>query len=572
MRNLSLIALLLFALCGTMACSGGGGSGSGQGALAETIFFGGPILTIEPPMEVEALAVGDGRILRVGSLASMRELQGVSTSMVDLQGRTLMPGFVEPHLHLNVTANQNTSVWVGSYEVAKQPKVQVLAKLAAAVQGLDSGEWLYATGFDPSRCDPLFATLTLADLNALAPDNPVFVLNDSGHIGYVNQAAFDAAGITDDTPNPPGGEYVRDADGHLTGQVNEPPSYAAFFAKMPPPTVGDLTAAFAQAQTEFSNAGITTVGDMNTGLSYGLEAEIGILRALAPRAPVRVRSYLAFLALRNGQDPPVQPQEGDDKLRFIGIKFTTDGSTQGFTAALNEPYLGTADLGNLDFPSTPQLIDFARPFFQRGWQLSCHANGDRAIDQVLELYASLLAAGRPGADRRLRIEHFTVTSEAQVQAVRDLGLTPSMTIGHTYYWGQVFDQSILGPVRAARIDPAASLKARGVPFTFHSDCPVSPAYPLRYLENSVTRVPQSNPPAVLGPEQRITIDDALRAVTLDAAWQLFMEDEVGSLAPGKYADLVVLGQNPRTVDPSGLAEIPIHDVYLGGVRQGPPIP
>lgn len=555
-----------------MACSGGGGAGAGAPTLADAIFHGGPILTVEPPLQVEALAIADGRILRVGALESVRELQGPSTEMVDLQGRTLMPGFVEPHLHLNVTANQNTSVWVGSYEVAKQPKVEVLAKLFAAVQQLQPGEWLYATGFDPSRCDPLFATLTLADLNALAPDNPVFVLNDSGHIGYVNQAAFDAAGITDDTPNPTGGEYVRDADGHLTGQVNEPPSYGAFFAKMPPPTLPDLTAAFAQAQTEFSNAGITTVGDMNTGLSYGLATEISILRSLASTAPVRVRAYPAFLALRPGQPLPVQPQEGDDKLRFLGIKFTTDGSTQGFTAALHEPYLGTADLGNLDFPSTPQLIDLARPFFQQGWQLSCHANGDRAIDQVLELYASLLAGGRPGADRRLRIEHFTVTSEAQVQAVRDLGLTPSMTIGHTYYWGQVFDQGILGPVQASRLDPAASLKARGVPFSFHSDCPVSPAYPLRYLENSVTRVPQSNPPDVLGPDQRITIDVALRAVTLDAAWQVFMDDQVGSLAPGKYADLLVLGQNPRAIDPSGLAEIPIHDVYLAGVRQGPPIP
>ncbi len=282
-----------------------------------------------------------------------------------------------------------------------------------------------------------------------------------------------------------------------------------------------------------------------------------------------MRSYLAFLALTPGAPTPVQPFEGDDKLKFIGIKFTLDGSTQGFTAALKIPYLNTSESGTLNFPSTTNLIATARPFFDQGWQISCHANGDRAVDQALDVYQSLLANTTDKIARRLRIEHFTVTEESQLDRVKQLGLTISMTIGHVFFWGQVFDQVVLGPQRAQRIDPAGSLKSRGVRYSFHSDSTVTSVNPLRYIQNAVTRVPQLNPPSVLGADQAITIDDGLRAETLDAAYQLFIDDKVGSLEVGKYADMIILDRNPRTVSPDQLTQIKITDVFLAGKRQGP---
>ena len=560
--------------------AGGGPAGAKQPAPADTIFVGGPILTINPAGEAEALAVRDGIIVAVGDRESVLPFRGPETKVVDLAGQTLMPGFVEPHLHINLTASNLSEVQCGSEAPGGLSVQDVKNALVAALPSVPPGGWLLGNGFDPARTTPLFATLTLDELNAISTTVPIFVLNASGHIAYVNSKAYEIAGVTDSTPDPPGGTYAKDASGHLNGQIEEPPAYAAFAKHFPVPPFNALVASWAKTLAGFSRKGVTTVGDLNTGLSLGTNTEIQILRLLAPASPVRVRSYLAFLTLPSDLSTPVQPFEGDDKLRFIGVKFTIDGSTQGFTAALKQPYLcnevpptqcdpdGT---GKLDFPDTTQLKGFVQHFVDAGWQIASHANGDRAIDQVLDVYASALAGtiaqGQDPAARRLRIEHFTVTEDAQIDRVKQLGVTVSMTNGHVFFWGQPFDANILGPARAQRIDPAVSLKARGVRFAYHSDSTITSVDPLRYIQIAVTRAPQLQPPLILGPDQRITIDDALRATTLDAAYQLFIDDKVGSLEVGKYADLVVLDRNPRTTDPFELTGISIVDVYLAGQRQ-----
>jgi predicted amidohydrolase YtcJ len=559
--------------------AGGGHAEAKRPAPADTIFFGGPILTINPVGEAGALAVRDGIIVAVGDLDAVLPFHGPSTNVIDLAGKTLMPGFVEPHLHINLTASNLSEVQCGSEEPGGLAVQDVKKALADALPSVQLGGWLLGNGFDPSRTTPLFGTLTLDDLNSISTTVPIFVLNASGHIAYVNSKAYEVAGVTDSTPDPPGGTYVKDASGHLNGQLHEPPAYAEFTRHFPAPSFDALVASWAETLAGFSRKGVTTVGDLNTGLSLGTNAEIEILRRLAPAAPVRVRSYLAFLTLPPDLSTPVAPFEGDDKLRFIGVKFTADGSTQGFTAALTQPYLcrdvpasqcAPGSTGRLDFSDTAQLRGFAQHFFDAGWQISSHANGDLAIDQVLDVYGSVLAStiaqGRDPAARRLRIEHFTVTQEAQIDRVKQLGVTVSMTDGHIFFWGQPFELNILGSARAQRIDAAASLKARGVRYSYHSDSTVTSVAPLRYMQIAVTRTPQLAPPLILGPDQRITIDDALRATTLDAAYQLFIDDKVGSLEVGKYADLVVLDRNPRTTDPFELTRINVVDVYLGGQR------
>jgi len=562
--------------------AGGGQAQAKQPAPADTIFLGGPILTINPVGEAEALAVRDGIIVAVGDLASVLPFKGPSTDVVDLAGKTVMPGFVEPHLHINLTASNLSDVQCGSEEPGGLSVQDVKTALTNALPSVPPGGWLVGNGFDPSRTTPLFGTLTLDDLNSISMTVPIFVLNASGHIAYVNSKAYEIAGVTDSTPNPPGGTYVKDANGHLNGQLDEPPAYGAFISHFPRPSLESTVASWQKTLVDISRTGVTTVGDLNTGLSLGMDTEIGLLRQLAPTSPVRIRSYLSYLALPADLSTPVQPFEGDDKLKFVGVKFTTDGSTQGFTAALNQPYLcrdvppsqcDPTGTGKLDFPDTTQLRGLARHFFDAGWQIASHANGDRAIDQVLDVYDSLLAGtiaqGGDPALRRLRIEHFTVTEEAQIDRAKQLGLTVSMTDGHVFFWGQPFDLNILGPQRAQRIDPAVSVKARGIRYSFHSDSTVTSVNPLRYMQTAVTRTPQLNPPFILGPSQRITIDDALRANTLDAAYQLFIDDKVGSLEVGKYADLVVLDRNPRTTDPFGLTRISVVDVYLAGRSQTP---
>ena len=533
---------------------------------ADTLFVNGPVLTIQPRGEASALAVRGGRIIAVGSEKAVRGFQGTNTEVVDLKGATLMPGFVEPHVHIDLTSINEAMVQVGSEKPGGLSVAEVKEALADALPKVPAGGWLMANSFDPARTTPLFSQLTTDDLDAISKEIPIFVLNASGHIAYVNHKAIELAGITDKTPDPPSGRFGRDDRGRLTGQLFEPSSFVPFYAKMPMPKAAELRAAFRKTLQGFSARGVTTAGDLNTGLALGIETEIAILRSLAAESPVRIRCYLAYLALL-GKTPPVRPFEGDDKVRFLGIKVTADGSTQGYTAALGTPYLGSTQDGALDWPATQELIGKLRPYFDAGWQIATHANGDRAIDQTLEVYGNLLANTPDKASRRLRIEHFTVTRPEQIGRVRDLGATVSMTVGHVYFWGSVFQRAILGADRAARIDPAGDLMRSGVRFSFHSDSTVTSVDPLRYLMNAVTRVPQQNDGKVLGPRQRIPIDDALQAMTLDAAYQMFLEDRVGSLEVGKYADLVVLDRNPRRVNPADLGSLKIQRVYLGGIRQ-----
>ena len=215
------------------------------------------------------------------------------------------------------------------------------------------------------------------------------------------------------------------------------------------------------------------------------------------------------------------------------------------------------------------LADRCRLFFREGWQLAIHSNGDAAIDQTLAAYRTLLAGEKNPARHRLRIEHFTVHSDLQqhIDQVKQMGIVPGMTIGHVLFWGQPFHDTILGEERAQNIDPMVSLVNAGVPFTLHSDAPITPVDPLSYIQTAVTRQwqpPAGSSPQILGPSQRVSVDQAIRAVTLDAAFQIFFEDRVGSLEVGKLADMAVLEQNPQTVPPLTIANIKVLATYLGG--------
>ncbi len=535
---------------------------------ADTIFIGGPILTIKPVGTVEALAVRNGLIVAVGNEASAMALKGPATKVINLNGKTLMPGFVEPHLHLDGMAMNLKWVNCGSEQPGGLSIADVKKALAKALPSVPANGWLIGNDVDPSRTTPLFASLSVDDLDEISTTVPIFVLNASGHIAYVNHKAYQLAGISEDTPNPQEGTFSRDANGHLNGQLLQSPAFLPFVKLFPKPDLQTIQADYQTVLAQISQKGVTTAGDLNTGLAYGLPLGLNILQSVAPTSPVRIRSFLSSVVLReNNQSAPVAPFSGDDKLKVIGIKFTLDGSVQGFTAALKEPYLNSTQTGELVFQNSQLLADM-QPFFDQGWAIAVHCNGDKAIDQALDTYQALLANTKDPAARRLRLEHFTVANASQVKRVKELGLTVSMTIPHVYFWGQVLEQSVLGAERAERIDPAGSLKAQGTRISFNSDSTFTTENPLRNISTAVMRIPQLNPPDILGPDQRITIDDALQAMTLDAAYQLFIDDKVGSLEVGKYADVIVLAENPRTVDPSQLASIKITDVYLAGVRQG----
>lgn len=538
---------------------------------ADTIFYGGPIVTVNAKnQEVQALAVQNGKIVAVGSKDSVvKEWQSNSTKVVDLKGQTLMPGFVEPHVHIVVTSVfEGLGLNLSNFTLPYDTKETLIQKMKAGLKNVPTGGWLFGFGVDPSRTTPFMSELTADDLDKVSTTVPIFIVNQSGHIGYVNHKALELAGVTNKTPNPAGGGiYVKDAKGNLTGKLVEPPTYLPFMAKMPNPTEEQLFGAIQGTMRKMASTGVTTASDMSVGGNFGVDKEIAIYRSIFAKnaSPIRVRGYLFSEVMPAGYKT-IKPNDGDDKLRFIGVKYITDGSTQGLTAALNQPYSYPKDSkwsGSLNYKDS-DIYASMKSYFDQGWQISSHSNGDKAIDQALNSYAKLLAGNPKPQERRLRIEHFTVNSESQVQKAVQLGVVPSFTIGHVNYWGSAFNDHILGPERAKRIDPAGDFKRAGGKFTLHSDSPVSNVGPLNYVSEEVTRLWQLPPQKVLGPTQAVTIDDALRAVTIDAAYQIFADNIVGSLEVGKQADLVVLEKNPRKTPPAEIRNIKVKETWIDG--------
>jgi predicted amidohydrolase YtcJ len=540
---------------------------------ADTIFYGGPIVTVNAKNdEVQALAVQNGKIVAVGSKEAVtKDWQSSGTKVIDLQGQTLMPGFVEPHVHIIVTSVfEGLGLNLSNFTLPYDTKETLIAKMKAHLKTIPQGGWLFGFGVDPSRTTPFMAELTADDLDQVSKDVPIFIVNQSGHIGYVNHKAMELAGITDKTPNPKGGGiYVKDAKGKLTGKLVEPPSYLPFMAKMPNPTEAELFGAIQGTMKKMASTGVTTASDMSVGGNFGVDKEVAIYKAIFAKkqSPIRVRGYLFSETLPAGYKA-IKPNDGDDQLRFIGIKYITDGSTQGLTAALKEPYSYPKNSkwsGALNYQDAD--IDASmKSYFDQGWQISSHSNGDKAIDQALNSYSKLLAGNPKPQDRRLRIEHFTVNNEAQVKKAVQLGVVPSFTIGHVDYWGAAFNDHIIGSERAKRIDPAGDFKRLGGKFTLHSDSPVSNVGPLNYISEEVTRLWQLPPQKVLGPDQAVSVDDAIRAVTIDAAYQVFADNIVGSLEVGKQADLVILEKNPRKTPPADIRNIKVKETWVDGKK------
>jgi predicted amidohydrolase YtcJ len=541
---------------------------------ADTIFYGGPIVTVNAKNEeVGALAIQKGKIVAVGTKdAVLKDWKSSATKLVDLKGQTLMPGFVEPHVHIIITAVfEGLGLNLSNFTLPYDTKETLIAKMQAHLKTIPPGGWLFGFGVDPARTSPFMAELNVDDLDRVSKDVPIFIVNQSGHIAYVNRKAIQIAGITNKTPNPPGGGiFVKDAKGQLTGKLVEPTSYAPFMNKMPNPTEEELVGAIVATMKKMASVGVTTASEMTVGTNFGVDKEAAIYRGIFAKnlAPIRLRAYLFSEALPKGYTA-IKPNDGDDRLRFIGIKYVTDGSTQGLTAALIEPYNYPKDTkwtGALNFKDA-DIYASMKFYFDQGWQISSHSNGDRAIDQALKSYAKLLAGNTKPQDRRLRIEHFTVNNPAQVQQAVKLGVIPSFTIGHVNYWGSAFYNQLIGD-RASRIDPAADFKRAGGKFTLHSDAPVSNVGPLNYITESVTRLWQLPPQKALGPDQAITVDDAIRAITIDAAYQIFADKLIGSLEVGKQADLVVLEKNPRNTAPIDIRNIKVRETWIDGKQVG----
>ncbi|MEQ1865701.1 MAG: amidohydrolase, partial [Micropepsaceae bacterium] len=408
---------------------------------------------------------------------------------------------------------------------------------------------------------------TRRELDAVAPNNPLFMLNASGHLAYVNSKAIELSGVTEATPDPgAGGHYFKGPDGKLTGQLAGGTSYAPFLRHAPQPTPQSLIAAATVELDKAAKVGCTMLVDCGLGNFAGTD-ELAILKAITAsgRSPVRLAAMMVSSRMDEWlKHPDVNPNAGDDWLRLLGFKFWADGSNQGNTGYLRERYLNVDSKGILSLPAGDLAAGIKRAH-DLGWQVAVHANGDAAIDIVLDGYEKALKA-TPRADHRHRIEHCSIAWDEHYAKIAKLGLTPSFLIGHVHYWGRAFRDRIIGPERAARLGAGQSALKHGVRFSLHSDYDVTEIGPLRCIENAVTRIMRDGG-EVLAPEQRISAEQAIRAMTVDAAYQARMDHAIGTLEVGKYADLVVLDEDPMKVNPTRLSEIKVRETWVEGVKR-----
>ncbi|MBU3559565.1 amidohydrolase [Polynucleobacter sp. Nonnen-W13] len=553
-----LLSALLMAQCAFVFAKGD----------ADAIFYGGDIVTMNKSQPTaEAVAIQNGKIIQVGPLSKLKTLQGQGTKLINLNGQTLMPGLVEPHVHIMGTAfSEEIFLNLSNFTMPHDTLDSLVAKLTAYSKNFKDGEWINAFGVDPSRTEPFMSELTADILDKVSTTKPIFVMNQSMHIAYVNHKALEMAGLTDSSPDPKGGKLLKDSKGRLTGVVYEAPAFYLFLDKMPPPTQEVVEQAVAKVGQRLVSKGVTTSAEITVGGYLGVDKEYALFNAMthSGKLPVRVRGYMYSNAYPT-TNKSYKPGQGDDTFKLIGVKIVADGSNQGLTGAMSKPYdypAGTSNTGTLNF-TEQELYDLAKPRFDEGWQLSVHSNGDKSIEQTLNVFAKLVT--KPADTKtRLRIEHFTVPTEAQIDRAAKLGVVAGFTIGHTDYWGEAFHNHLLGAERADRIDPSASLIKRGMRFAYHSDSPVSPIHPLKYASEGAARLWQVSPQKVLNPSQKISINHALKAVTIDAAYQLKMDDKIGSIQEGKYADFAIVNQNPMKTDAYKIRDIEVNETWVNG--------
>jgi predicted amidohydrolase YtcJ len=539
------------------------------GGVAEAIYAGGPILTMTDARPVaEAVAVRGGRILAVGSRAEVEATRGPGTRSVDLGGRALLPGFVDPHGHVVMVGIQAISANLLPAPDGEGNDIAAIIRLlrdwtqrnAEAVRRYNL---IIGFGYDESQLREGRAP-TRDDLDQVSTEFPVLIIHTSGHLGVVNSKGLETVGVSAATADPPGGVFRRRDGSREPNGVLEENALIATAG----PLLGRLDQAawlsMIRAGAEFyASFGYTTCQE---GRAMG--PAVAQLTEAANRGllPIDVVAYPDILGAGDQLGGALHGREYRNRLRIGGAKISLDGSPQGKTAFLSRPYHVIPpglppDYRGLQTAPTAATIEAFSRCYERNWQIMAHANGDAAID--LMIAAAREATRRHGAgDRRPVLIHGQTLREDQVDAVRELGIFPSLFPMHTFYWGDWHRDSVLGPERAENISPTGWLMSRGMIFTSHHDAPVAKPDSMRVLSATVSRRSRSGD--IIGPRHRVPVATALKAMTIWAAHQHFEEASKGSLEVGKLADFVVLSANPLEADPEKLDELKVVETIKEG--------
>jgi len=518
--------------------------------VRESIYFNGDIVTMNDRQpEAEAVMVVDGRIVMVGDSDEAEALADSQTRRIDLAGATLLPGFFDSHSHVTATAAKLALVNADPPPAGTADSIVSIQR--ALRERLESarpepGEWLVGSGYDHSMLAE-GRHPTRFDLDEVSVDVPVMLRHFSGHQVVVNSKALELAGVSAETEDPPGGRILRLPDSREPNGILQESAQGVvrrLSAGFDVEPGDDALQRMDSALKEYAAHGFTTVTNMG--------GSGGVLREMARQQ----RLPLDVIAAGSDQ---TYSAEYVNRFRVGGSKMILDGGSPGRSAYLRDPYFKQqpGEQGYRGYPryGNQEEIDAqVEAYYRAGTPVHIHALGDAAVAQAIAAVQAAEAAV-PGDDRRTQLIHVQQAQEDQLDTLSTLDVTLTFQVAHNYYFGDFHHEVIYGPERTARLNPARSALDRGLSVTIHHDAPIHPVDQMMLIWASVNRVTRSG--KVIGPEQRISVMEALKASTLNAAYQFFEEDSKGSIEVGKLADFVVLSDNPLKVDPMTLKDIQV---------------
>lgn len=529
---------------------------------ADMVLINGKIVTVDDQESMaEAVAVESGRILAVGSSREIQSLAGPETKIIDLHGRIVIPGLIESHCHLTWGEGTQQAMGIidGSYEAGVRSIADIQAKITEQAKKKPKGKWIHVVKEDDSKLAEKRHP-TKWDLDHVAPNHPVMIDTVGGHFAIVNSKAFELAGITKDSPDPEGGRFERDSKtGELTGGIHE----RARLAILPPsigeaPTLDEAMTGIKWMTQQYVASGITCANDGGIREAVFIRAFQELLAR--GELPIRIRidprcelmPHLAALGIMEGF--------GNEMLKICAVKITADGAISARTAAVAEPYLHRPNYYGELAITREELQRIIMGGYPQGYRFAIHANGERAINMTLDILEEAQAK-HPRKDPRNKIIHCTVVTKEIIERIKKLGILPTIFGPYPYYHGDKILPAF-GAERLERMFAARSLLDEGIKVSAHSDHTASPYPPLMGIHALVNRRSAKGVP--IGASQKISVMEAIKLYTINAAYQNFEENLIGSIEPGKFADMVALGKDILTAPPETIIDTPIDMTIVDG--------
>ncbi len=517
----------------------------------DLILVNGRVLTMDDSLpRAEAFAVKNGRFVAIGSNDDVRNLASGETTILDAEGMTVTPGFIDAHSH------------PASGGVRELVSVNLDLRSIGAIQDAirkrasetPPGEWVLGFKYDDTKVRE-GRQITRKELDEAAPNHPVFVSHRGGHVYWYNTKAFEKAGVTVDTPDPPGGKIYKE-NGELTGKIAELANNL-FSHVVPSGSTREQRAAGAELISRLMTAsGLTSVHDA----SCGTDSAIAYQDALhAGELRMRVYMMVRGSMFEGCKAAGLYTGFGNEWLKVGGVKFGADGSASGRTMAMSSPYVGRPDDHGILTMTQEEIYEAVDDAHQHDFQIGIHANGDLAIDMVLKAYERVLEKW-PRPDARHRLEHCSLVNPDLLRRIKTTGSIPTPFYTYAHYHGRNWEE--YGPEKMEWMFAHRSFLDYGIPVAPASDYVPGPFEPMMALQSMVTRKDVEG--RVWGASQKISLDEALRICTVNGAYASFEEDVKGSITAGKYADFVILGQHPNELDPDKIKDIPIVRTVVGG--------